>query len=175
MSDSLQPHGLQHTRPLCPSPIPEVCPSSLLSVMPSSHLILWFPLFLLPSIFLASGIFPVSLLFISHNKNTGISASASVLPMSIQGWFRLRLTGLNFLLSKGLSGVLSSTTVWRHQFFHVLPFSWSSSQPYVTTGKTIALTIWTFIVRVMSLLFNTLSRFGIAFLPRCKHLLISWP
>ena len=70
------------------------------------------------------------------------------------------------LLSKGLSRVFSSTTVQKHQFFGVLP--------YMTTGKTIALTIWSFDGKVMSLLFNILSRFVIAFLPRSNHLLISW-
>ena len=68
--------------------------------------------------------------------------------------------------SKGLSRVFSSTTVQKHQFFGVLP--------YMTTGKTIALTIWSFDGKVMSLLFNILSRFVIAFLPRSNHLLISW-
>ena len=85
-------------------------------------------------------------------------------------------------LPKGLSGVFSSITVRRHQLFGILPSVQSSSpfctvqlsQLYVTTGKTIALTIWTFVGRVMSLLFNTLSRFVIAFLPRSNHLLISW-
>ena len=93
--------------------------------------------------------------------------------MSIQGWFPLRLTGLISLLSKGLSGVFSSTSLkasilWCSAFLMV-----QLSQVHVTTGKTIALTIWTFVDRVMSLLFNTLSRFVIAFLPRSNHL-ISW-
>ena len=90
--------------------------------------------------------------------------------MSIQGWSPLRLTGLISLLSKGLSGVFSSTTVWRCSAF----FTVQLSQPYVTTGKTIALTIRTSVGRVMSLLCNTLSRFVIAFLPRSNRLLISW-
>ena len=112
---------------------------------------------------------PTSQLFASDDQNTW--ASASILPVSIQGWFPLRLTGLISLLSKGLSGVFSSTTVWSHQFF---VFMVQVSQLYVTTGKTIALTIRSFVGRVISLLFNTLSRFVIAFLPRNKHLLISW-
>ena len=74
-----------------------------------------------------SGIFPMSCLFASDDQNTGASASASVIPVSIQGWSPLRLTSLISLLSKGLSGVFSSTTVWRHQFFGVLPSLWSSS------------------------------------------------
>ena len=146
-------------------------------VMPSSHLILWCPL-LLPSIFSSIRDFPVSQLLESDDQNTGASALASVLPTSIQGWFPLRLTGLISLLSKGPSGVFSSPTVWRHQFFGVLQnlFMVQLSQPYVTTGETIALTIWTFVSSLdyMDLLFSTLSRFVIAFLPRSNHLLISW-
>ena len=79
-----------------------------------------------PQSFPASGTFPMSWLFASDNQNTGVSASASILPMSIQGWFPLRLTSLISFLSKGLSGVFSSTTVRRHQFFGTLPL-WSSS------------------------------------------------
>ena len=88
--------------------------------------------------------------------------------MNIQGWSPFRLTGLISLLSRGLSRVFSSTTVWKHQFFSAQLIS------YVTTGKTIALTIRNFVNKVMSLLFNTLSSLVIAFLPRSKPLLISW-
>ena len=84
-------------------------------------------LFSCPQSFSASGTFPMSELFISDDQNTGVSASASVLPMNIQRWFPLRLTSLISLLSKGLSGVFSSTTVQRHQFFHTPPSLWSSS------------------------------------------------
>ena len=70
---------------------------------------------------------PMSWLFTSDNQDTGSSASASVLPMSIQVWFTLRLTSLVSLLSRKLSGVFSSTTVRRHQFFGALPSLWSSS------------------------------------------------
>ena len=77
------------------------------------------------------------------------------------------------LLSKGLSGVFSSTTVQRHQFFGILPSLWSSSHNR-STGKTIALTIQTFVGRVMFRLFNILSRFVIAFLPRNNCLLVLW-
>ena len=80
-----------------------------------------------PQSFPASGTFPVSQLFASDDQNTGVSASASVLPMSTQGSFPLRLTGLISLLSKGLSGVFSSTTVQMHQFFGTLHSLWSSS------------------------------------------------
>ena len=76
---------------------------------------------------LASGTFVVSHLFTWDDQNTGASASASVLPVNIQGWSPLRLTGLISLLSKGFTGVFSSTMIWRHQFFGVLPSFWSSS------------------------------------------------
>ena len=91
------------------------------------------------------------------------------------GLISFRMDWFISLLSKGLSGVFSSTTVWKHQFFGALPSSQSSSHdPNVTTGNAIALTIWTFVRKVMFLLFNTLSRFVIDFLPRSNHLLISW-
>ena len=77
--------------------------------------------------FPASGKFPLSWLFTSGDQNTRASASASVLPMNIQGWFPLRLTSFISLLSKELSGVFFSTTVWRHQFFGAQPFLLSSS------------------------------------------------
>ena len=147
---------------------------SIASVVPSSHLILWC-LFFCPQYFPASGTFPRSHLFPSDDQNTGVSASASVLPVNVQGWSPLRLTGLISLPSKGLAGVFSSITVRRHQFFGILPSLWSSSHNRkMTTGKTIALTIRTFVSRVMSLLFNTLSRFIITYLPWSNRLLISW-
>ena len=106
--------------------ISQSLPKFIASVMPSSHLILWRPLLLLLLIFPASfPTFPLSFLFASDDQNTG--ASSSVLPVSIQGWSPLRLTGLISLLSKGLSGVFSSTTVRKHRFFGVLPSSLSSS------------------------------------------------
>ena len=107
----------------------------------------------------------MSQLFTSGGQSIG--ASASVLPVNIQGWFPLRLTGLISFQSRGLSRVFSNTTVQQHQFS-------SAQHPYMTTGKTIALTMQTFASKVMSLLFNTLSRLIIAFLPRSKGLLISW-
>ena len=118
MSSPLQPHGLQHARPLCSSPSPEVCPSSCPlhrwchpAISLSDALFSFCPLF-----FPASGTFSISQLFTSDDLNTGVSTSASVLPTSIQGWFPLRLTDLTPLLSKGLSEVFSSTIVWRHRF-----------------------------------------------------------
>ena len=96
-------------------------------------------------------------------QSIGASASASVLPMNIQGWFPSGLIGLISLLSKGLSRVFSSTTVRKHWFFGAQPSSWSDSHLGMTTGKTIALTIRTFVSKVMSLLFNMLSRFVMLF------------
>ena len=113
VSDSLQLHGLQHTKPPCPSPTPRVYSSSLSwwchptissSVIPFSACLQSFP---------ASGSFPMNQLFASGGHSIGVSASASILPMHIQDWFPLRLTGWISLLSKELSRVFSSTTVWR--------------------------------------------------------------
>ena len=87
-------------------------------------------LFSCPQSFLASRSFPMSWFFTSGCQNIGASASASVLPMNIQGWFPLRLTGLISLLSKGLSRDFSNTTVWKHQFFSVQPSLWSNSHVY---------------------------------------------
>ena len=102
----------------------------------------------------ASGSFPVSQFFTSGGQSTGVSASTSVLPMNSQNWFPLEWTGLISLQSKGLSRVFSSTTVQKHQFFSAQPSLWSNSHPYMTAGKTIALTICTCVGKVMSLLFK---------------------
>ena len=140
------------------------------SVMPSSHLILSHPLLLLPWIFPSIRVISNE----SGGQSIGVSASASVSPMTIQGWFPLGLSSLISLQSNGLSRVFSSTTVQKHKFFGTQPSLWSNSHPYMTTGKTIALTIQTFVGKVMSLLFKTLSRFVIVFLLRSKRLWISW-
>ena len=122
MSHSLWPHGLQHIRPLCPSPSPRVCPSSYWLHQWCHPAISSFgALFSCPWSFPASGSFPMSCLFASDDQNIGASASASILPVNIQSWSPFRLTGLISLLSKGLSGVFSSTRVRRHQFFCILP------------------------------------------------------
>ena len=122
----------------------------------------------------ASGSFPMSQLFSSGGQSIGASASASVLPVNIQDW--LGWTGWIFLLSKGLSRVFSNTTVQKHQFISTQLFFFivKCSHPYMTTGKTTASTRWTFVGKVMSLLFNILSRLIIVFLPKSKHLSISW-
>ena len=174
---SLQPHELQHARLHRPSPSPRVCSNScplsqwchstiLSSVIPFSSCLQSFP---------ASGSFPVSQLFTSGGQSIGVSASAPVLTMNIQGWIPLGLTGLISLLSKRLSRVFSSTTVHKCQFFRTQHSLWPNSHIYTwLLGKTVALTIQNFVREVMALLFNTLSRFVIAILPRSKLLLISW-
>jgi len=90
---------------------------SIESMMLSNHLILCYPLLLLPSVFPSTRVFPISWVFASGGYSTRTSVSASVLKMNIQGWFPLGLTGLISLQSKGLSRLFSSTTVWKHQFF----------------------------------------------------------
>ena len=140
------------------------------SVLPSNHLILCYPLLLLPSIFPSIRVFSKEF-FASDGQSIGVSASAPVLPLTIQDWFPLGLTGL-ILQSKGLSRVFSNTTVQKHQFFTVSSafFTGQLSHPYMTTGKTVALTRWTFVGKVMSLLFHMLSRLVITFHPRSKRL-----
>ena len=119
MSNSLQSHGLQHTRPPCPSPTPRAysnsCSSSWWchptissSVVPISSRLQFFS---------ASGSFPVSQFFTWGGQSIGVSASAPELPMNIQDWFPLGLTGWISLQSKGLSRVFSNTPVQKHQFF----------------------------------------------------------
>ena len=168
VSDSLQPHELQHAKPPYPSPTPRVhsnsCPLSWWchptissSIVPFSSLLQSFP---------ASGSFQMSQFFTSGGQSIGISASTSVLPMNIQDWFPLGWTGWISLQSKGLSRVLvqhhsSKASILRHSAFIIV----QPSHPYVTTGKIIALTRWTFVGKVMSLLFNMLSRLVITFLP----------
>ena len=99
----------------------------------------------------------------SGGQSIGASASASVLPMIIQDWFPLGLTGLISVQSKGLSGVFSSTTIWKHQvLWHSAFLMVQLLHLYVTTGKAVALTIQNFVSKVLSLLYNLLSRFVIA-------------
>ena len=182
MSDSLRPHGLQHTRLTCPSltprPYSNSCPLSRwchptisFSVVPFSSCLQSFP---------ASGSFPMSQFFVSGDQSIGASASASVLPINSQDWFPLGWTEWISLQSKGLSRVFSNTTVQKHLWLLKVKILWrlaffmvQLSHPYMTTGKTIALTRQTFVSKVMCLHFNMLSRLVITFLPRSKHLLIS--
>ena len=129
MSDSLRPHGLQHSRPPCPSPTPGVysnsCPLSWwchptisFSVIPFSSCLQSFP---------ASGSFPMSWFLTSGGQSIGASASVSVLSMNIQGWFPLVLTSLIFLQSRELSRVFSNTTLQKYQFFGTQLSSQSNS------------------------------------------------
>ena len=119
VSDSLQPHGLQPARLPCPSPTPGACsnscplsqwchPTISFSVIPFSSCLQSFP---------SSGYFPRSQFFASGGQSIGASASASVLPLNIQDWFPLGLTGWISLLSKGLSRVFSNNTVQKHHSF----------------------------------------------------------
>ena len=119
MSDSLRPHGLQHTSLPCPSPTPEACsnscplsrwchPTISSSVVPFSSCFQSIP---------ASGSFPMSQFFTWGGQSIGVSTSTSVLPMSIQYWFPLGCTGWISLQSKVLSRVFSNTTAQKHQFF----------------------------------------------------------
>ena len=149
MLDSLWPHGLQHAKPPYPSPSPGACSNSCLlrrwchptiwpSVVPFFSCLLSFP---------ASGSFPMSLHFISGGQSIG--ASVSVLLMNIQGWFPLGWTGWISLQFRGLSKSLlqhhssKASILWCSAFFIV-----QLSHPYMTTRKTIALTIWTFVGKV---------------------------
>ena len=129
VSNSLRPHEPQHTRPPCPSPTPGVYPNSCplswwyhltisSSVIPFSSCLQFFP---------ASGSFQMSQLFASSGQSIGVSASASLLPMNIQDWSPLGWTGWISLQSKGLSRVLSNTTVQKHQFFGAQIFLYSNS------------------------------------------------
>ena len=161
MSDSLWPHESQHARPLCQSPTPGVHsdshPSSQWCHQAISSNVVPFSSF--PQFLPASESFPRSQLFTWGGQGTGVSALASFFPNKSQGWSPSEWTGWISLQSKGLSGVFSNTTVQKHQFFSTQPSSTVQlSHPYMTTGKTIALTRWTFVGKVMSLLLNMLSR-----------------
>ena len=177
MSDYLRSHGLRHARPPCPSPTHSVYSNSCSlswwchltissSVVPfCSHL----------QSFSASESFQMSQFFTSGGQIIGVSASASALPVNIQDWFPLRWTGWISLHFKGLSRVFFNTTVQKASILWCSAFSIVQlSHPYMTTGKTIALTRQTFVGKLMSLLFNMLSRLVITFLPRSKRLFISW-
>ena len=171
LSDSLQPHEPQHARPPCPSPTPGVhpnpCPLSRWCHPAISSSVLPFSC---PQSFPAPGSFQMSQLFTWGSQSIGVSASTSVLPMNTQDWSPLGWAGWISLQSKGLSRVFN-TTVQKHQFFGIQLSSQSQlSHPYMTTGKTIALTRQTLVGKVISLLFNMLSRLVITFLPRSKCL-----
>ena len=150
---------------------------SIASVMPSSHLILWRPLLLLPSLFPCIRDFSnESAVHIRWPKYCSFNFSISPSD-EYSGLISLKIDWFDLLAVQGtLRSLLqhhsSKASVLRQSIF----FTVQPSQPCTTTGKSIALTVWTFVRRVMSLLFSRdkLSRFVIAFLPRSKHLLISW-
>ena len=143
MSDSLWPHELQPAGLPCPSLSPwacsNSCPLSQWWHLITSSSVTHFSSCLQP--FPASGSFPMSQLLTVGGQSTGVSASASVLSMNIQDWFSLGWTSWISLQSKGLSRVFSNTTVQKHQFFGT---QLSVLYPYMTTGKTIPLTRWTY-------------------------------
>ena len=177
MSDSLRPHGLLHTRLLCPSLSRGVCSDSCplgrrchLTISSSvSHLTSC------PQSFPALGPFLMSQLFTSVGQNVGASASASVLPMNIQDWFSLGLTGLISLLSKGLSRVFFSTILWKHRFFVSQPSLGQTLTPVHDCWKNYSFDYTDLCQQSDDVsAFNTLSRFVITFLPRSNCLLISW-
>ena len=168
-------HGLQHARLPCPSlsPSPGVCSNSCTlsqwchptissSVIPFSCL----------QSFPASGSFLVSQLFASRGQSIGASASAPFLPMNIQGWLPLGLTGLISLLSKEHSRVFSSTAVWKHQFFGTQPSSQSNFHIHIWLLENHSFD-YTALCRQSNISAFKYAMFVIAFLPRSKHLLIS--
>ena len=150
MSDSLQPHELQHARPPCPSPTPRVhsnpCPPSQWCHTTISSCVI--PISSCPQSFPALGPFQMSHLFTSGGQSIGVSASASVLPMNTQGWSHLGWTGWISLQSKGLSKSLlqhhsSKASILLCLAFFIVQLS----HPYMTTGKPIALIRWTFVTK----------------------------
>ena len=152
MSNSLQPHGLQHTRIPCSLPAPGVCSNSC----PSSW---WWhptisssvvPFFSCLQSFQASGSFPKSRFFASGGQSFGVSDSASVFPLTIQDWFIVGLISFISLEFKGFSRVFSNTTVKKHEFFDTQLSLYSNSHIHTWTGEAIALTRWTFVGKVMS-------------------------
>ena len=156
VSYSLRPQESQHARPPCPSPTPGVhsntCPSSQWCQPAISSSVV--PFSSCPQSLLASESFPMSQIFAWGGQSIGVSALASVLPMKTQDWSPLVWTGWISLQSKGLSSLFqhhsSKASILQHSAF----FTIQLSHPYMTTGKTIALTRWTFVGKVIFLLFN---------------------
>ena len=166
MSNSLTPHGLQHARL---HQLPDLAQTHVHRVvMTSNHLILCCSLLLLPSVIPCIVVFSSgSVLPLRWPKYQRFSISIST-SKERSGLIPLQLTGWVSFQSKEVSRIFSNTTVQKHQLFGMVQLS----HPYKATGKTIALTIQTFVGKVMSLLFNMLCRSVIAFLPRSKHLSI---
>ena len=156
--------------------LPGLC--KLMSIdlmMPSNHLILCHPLILVPSIFPSISVFSSELaLHIRWSKYWSFNFNIS-LSSEYSGFISFRINWFDLLQSIGLSRNFSSTTVWKHQFFGAQPSLWSNSHIHTwLLEKTSKSLYWIFVGKVASLLFNTLSRFLIAFFPRSKHLLILW-
>ena len=168
LSDSLRPREPQHARPPCPSPALGVYPnSSIESVMPSNHLILCRPLFLVPSIFPNIRVFSnESALHMRWPKYWSFSFNIS--PSNEHpGLISFRMDWLDLLAVQGtLKSLLQHHSSKASILMHAAFFTVQLSHPYMTTGKTIALTRQTFVGKVMSVLFNMLSRLVITFLPR---------
>ena len=166
VSDSLRPHESQHARPPCPSPAPGICsnsrpPSRWCHPDISSSVV---PFSFCPQSLPASESFPMSQLFTWGVQSIGVSAVASFLPKNTQDWSPLEWTGWISLQSKGLSRVFSNTTVQKHQFFGAQLSSQSNSHIHTwLLEKPIALTRRTFVGKVMSLLFNMLSKLVIIY------------
>ena len=169
MSDSLPPHGLQHTRPPCPSPTPGVYSNSCLLSRWCHPTIssLQSPFLLPPSVFPSIWIFSnESALCIRWPKNRGFSFNISP-SNEYSGLISFRMDWLNLLAGQGMLKSLlqhhsSKASILQHSAFFIVQLSY----PYMTTGKTIALTRQTFVGNVMSLLFNILIRLVITFIPR---------
>ena len=177
MSDSLWPHGQQRTRPPCPSPTPRVysnsCPLSWWCHPTISFSVI--PFSCAPQSFPASGSFQMSQFFPSGGESIGISASASSPSNEHSGLISFSMDWLDLLAVQGtLKSLLqrhsSKASVLQCSAFFIVQLS----HPYITTWKTIVLRRWTFVGKVMSMLFNILSRLVITFLPGNKCLLISW-
>ena len=172
----LWPHGLQNSWLPCPSLCPTVCSySCALSRWCHPTISFCQPILLLPSAFPSIRVFSNELALCIRWPNIRAPASTSVFPINIQVWFLLGLTSLFSLLSKGLSIVVSSTTVQKPQFLGAQSSLWPNS--HICTWlleKIRVLTLQTFFSKLMSLLFNMLSRFIIVLLSRSKHLLVSW-
>ena len=171
VSNFLQPHWLKYTRP--PNSWSLLKLMSIELVMPSKHFIFCHPLLLLPSIFPSIRVFSdESALHLRWPKYWSFNIS----PFNeYSGLISFRIDWFGLLAVQGTFKSLlqyhsSKVSVLQHSAFFMVQLS----HAYLTTGKTIALIRWTFVGKVMSLLFNMLSRFAIAFLPRSKHLLISW-
>ena len=172
MPDSLQPHELQHARLPCPSPTPRACSNSCpLTQWCHPTILSSVVLFTCLQSFPASGSFPMSHFFASGSQSVGASASASVFAMNTDLWiYWLDLLAVQGTLKSLLQHNSSKASILRCSAFFMVQLSHS----YMTTGKTIPLTRWTFVSKVMCLFFNMLSRFVIVFLPRTKCLFISW-